>query len=99
MQLVAIHNRALTLEQIQQNFAAGVGERYFLLFSVSHLVDVPQAYIMFEASQLDSYAYLFTKPTFISLDPNASLANIDIKGIRIGVNGAEAKVGQTLQSR
>jgi hypothetical protein len=95
MRLVAIHNRALTLEQIQQNFAAGVGERYFMLFNVSHLVPVPQAYIMFEASQLDSYAYLFTKPTFISLDPTASVSNIDIKGIRIGVNGAEAKVGQT----
>src|SRR4029079_3773925 len=65
------------------------------LFNVSHLVPVPQAYIMFEASQLDSYAYLFTKPTFISLDPNASVSNIAIKGVRIGVNGAEAKVGQT----
>jgi hypothetical protein len=95
MRLVAIHNRALTEAQIQQNFAAGVGERYFMLFNVSHLVPVPQAYIMFEASQLDSYAYLFTKPTFISLDPNASVSNIAIKGMRIGVNGAEAKVGQT----
>jgi Concanavalin A-like lectin/glucanases superfamily len=95
MRLVAIHNRALTEEQIQQNFAAGVGERYFLLFNVSHLVPVPQAYIMFEASQLDSYAYLFNKPTFISLDPNATVGSIPIKGVRIGVNGAEAKVGQT----
>ena len=25
---------------------------------------------MFEASQHDSYGYLFTKPTFISLDPD-----------------------------
>lgn len=94
MRLVAIHNRALTLEQIQQNFAAGVGERYFMLFSVSHLIDVPKAYVMFEASQFDSYAYLFNKPTFISLDPNANVGNFDISGIRIGVNGAEAKVGQ-----
>ncbi len=95
IKLVAIHNRALTQEQIQQNFAAGVGERYFLLFSVSHLVDVPQAYIMFEGSQLDSYAYLFTKPTFLSLDPNAAPASIAIKGMRIGINGLESKVGQT----
>jgi concanavalin A-like lectin/glucanase superfamily protein len=95
LKLVAIHNRALTPEQIQQNFAAGVGERYFLLFSVSHLVPVPQAYVMFEATQLDSYAYQFTKPTFISLDPNADPGSIAIKGMRIGVNGAEAKVGQT----
>src|SRR6185312_14982706 len=71
MRLVAIHNRALTQEQVQQNFAAGVGERYFLLFNVSDLVDVPKAYVMFEGSQLDSYAYLFNKPTFISLDATA----------------------------
>ncbi len=95
MRLVAVHNRALSLEQVQQNFAAGVGERYFLLFNVSHLVDVPKAYVMFEASEYDSYAYLFTKPTFISLDPNASVAGFDLAGIRVGVNGSEARVGQT----
>jgi hypothetical protein len=95
LRLVAIHSRALTTEQIQQNFAAGVGERYFMLFNVSNLVPVPQAYVMFEASQLDSYAYLFNKPTFISLDPTATVGSIPIKGIRIGVNGSEAKVGQT----
>jgi hypothetical protein len=94
VKLVAIHNRALTEEQINQNFEAGVGERYFMLFSVSHLVNVPQSYIMFEASQYDSYGYLFTKPTFISLDPNAMPGSISLKGLRIGVNGAEAKVGQ-----
>ncbi len=65
---VAIHNRALTLEQIQQNFDVGVGERYFLLFGISHLVNVPKSYIMFEVSQYDSFGYLFNKPTFISLD-------------------------------
>ena len=69
--LVAVHNRALTPEQINQNFQAGVGEKFYLLFSVSHLVDVPQAYILFEVSQFDSYGYLFDKPTFISLDPTA----------------------------
>jgi hypothetical protein len=94
LKLVAIHNRALTLDQVQQNFAAGVGERYFMLFSVSHLTNVPQSYIMFEASQLDSYGYLFSKPTFISLDPAAAPSNLDISGIRIGLNGTEAKAGQ-----
>ncbi len=95
IKLVAVHNRALTLAQVQQNFAAGVGERYFMLFSVSHLVSVPQAYVMLEATQLDSYAYQFTKPTFISLDPNASVSGITLKGMRIGVNGKESRVGQT----
>ncbi len=94
MRLVAIHSRSLTSAQIQQNFAAGVGERYFMLFNVSHLVDVPQSYMMFEASQYDSYSYLFDKPTFISLDPAARPDNLAIRGIRLGVNGSEARVGQ-----
>jgi hypothetical protein len=94
IRFAAVHSRALTLEQIQQNFAAGVGERYFLLFNVTTLTGVPQSYIMFEVSQYDSYSYLFTKPVFISLDPNARPGSIQIDGIRIGVNGSEAHTGQ-----
>jgi hypothetical protein len=94
IRFVAVHDRALTLEQIQQNFAVGVGERYFLLFNVTQLTGVPQSYIMFEVSQYDSGAYLFNKPTFISLDANAKPGSIPLKGIRIGVNGVEAVSGQ-----
>ena len=97
LRLVAIHNRALTPTQIQQNFDAGVGEKYFMLFNVSHLVTVPQAYVMLEASQLDSYGLQFTKPTFISLDPTASVANLSIENIRIGVNGLLARTGQAYE--
>ena len=71
-----------------------MGERYFLLFNVTTLTGVPQSYIMFEVSQYDSYSYLFTKPMFISLDPNAKPGSIQIEGIRIGVNGTEAHTGQ-----
>jgi len=94
IKMVAIHDKALSLDQIQQNFAAGVGERYFVLFNVSSLTNVAQSYVMFEVSQYDSYSYLFNKPTFISLDPNAKPDNIPVKGMRIGINGAEAPVGQ-----
>lgn len=94
VRLVAVHNRALTLPQIQQNFEAGVGEKFFLLFGVSHLIDVPKAYIMFEASEFDNASYLFNNPKFISLDANATPGNILLKGMRIGVNGAEIQVGQ-----
>jgi mono/diheme cytochrome c family protein len=96
LRLVAIHNRALTPTQIAQNFEAGVGEKYFMLFNVSHLLPtVPQAYVMLEATQLDSYGLQFTKPTFISLDPSVtSMPNVPIAGVRIGVNGAEAHTGQ-----
>jgi hypothetical protein len=98
VRLVAIYNRALTPEQIQTNFKAGVGEKFYLLFSVSHLVDVPQAYILFEVSQFDSYSYLFDKPTFISLDPTAKPGSIRIAGLRIGINGMEAGVGQAYRT-
>ncbi len=96
--LVAVHNRALTPDQVRKNFEAGVGEKYYLLFSVSHLVDVPQAYILFEVSQFDSYGYLFNKPSFISLDPAARPGNIPLAGMRIGINGSEAEVGQAYRS-
>jgi mono/diheme cytochrome c family protein len=94
VRLAAVHNRALTAPQIRQNFDAGVGERYFMLFNVSDLVNLPQSYMMFEAALYDSYSYLFSKPTFINLDGAARPDNIAIKGVRIGVNGLEAKVGQ-----
>jgi hypothetical protein len=96
--LVAVYNRALTQQQVGQNFQAGVGEKFYLLFSVSHLVDVPQSYILFEVSQFDSYGYLFNKPTFISLDPAARPGNIPLAGMRIGINGAEAEVGQAYRT-
>ena len=97
--LVVVHNRVLTPAQIQQNFTAGVGERYFMLFSVSHLVNVPQSYIMFEVSQYDSYSYLFNKPTFISLDPAATPGGtIPIRTMRIGENGIELPVGQAYRT-
>jgi hypothetical protein len=55
---------------------------------------MPQSYIMLTASELDSYSYLFTRPTFISLDPTQKPSNIPIAGIRIGLNGAEVGIGQ-----
>jgi Concanavalin A-like lectin/glucanases superfamily len=96
IKFVAIHNRALTLAQIQQNFAAGVGQRYYMLFGVSALSGVSQSYILFTASQYDNYTYLFAQPKFISLDPNATVpANLPISGIRFGVNGTLAPAGQS----
>ncbi|WP_217705302.1 LamG domain-containing protein [Peristeroidobacter soli] len=94
LRLVAVYNRALNLQQIKQNFEAGVGQKFFLLFGVSHIVNVPKSYIMFEVTQYDSFGYLFTNPKFISLDPTAMPGNITLDSMRIGVNGAEAPVGQ-----
>ena len=94
IRFAALYNRALTLAQIQQNFAAGVGEKYYLLFNVANLTGMAQSYVMFEVSRYDSYSYLFSRPVFISLDPNAKPGNIPIRAIRIGINGREAPVGQ-----
>jgi Concanavalin A-like lectin/glucanases superfamily len=94
IKFVAIHSRALTAAQILQNFNAGVGQRYYMLFNVSDITGVSQSYVMFTASQYDSYGYLFYQPTFISLDPSAKPNNVAIKGVRIGINGTLPQVGQ-----
>jgi hypothetical protein len=95
IRFVAIHSRALTAAQVLQNYNAGVGEKYFMLFDVTALSGVPQSYIQVTASVLDSYAYQFTAPTFISLNPNAAPANIPLAGIRYGVNGVLQSSGQS----
>jgi hypothetical protein len=97
IKFVAIHNRALTAAQITQNYTAGVGEKYFMLFDVADLSGVPQSYVKVTASVLDNYAYQFTAPTFISLNPNATVNNIPISGIRYGVNGVAQTSGQSWQ--
>lgn len=94
IRMVAIHNRALTPEQIKANFEVGVGQKFYLLFGVSHLIDLPQSFIVFEVSQFDSYSYRFSSPFFISLDESAEPSGIALKGMRLGINGKEATVGQ-----
>ena len=93
LRLVAIHNRALTPAQIRQNFEAGVGEKFFLLFGVADSVGLPQSYVLFEVSQFDSYSYLFARPTLITLDMQAEVQPFAIQGLRIGINGRHAAVG------
>jgi hypothetical protein len=94
IKFVAIHSRAMTAAQILQNYNAGVGEAYFLLFNVSGVTGLNESYVMFTVSQYDSYGYLFTNPTFISLDPTVTPNNLPIAGIQIGINGAIPQVGQ-----
>ncbi len=96
IRMVAVHNRALTTEQIQQNFKAGVGEKYFLLFSISHIAGVPaNSYIKMQVEQFDDYSYLFNNPVYVNLSSTVPAINIPIAGMRIGINGKEALVGQT----
>jgi len=95
VRFLAIHDSALTAAQIQQNYAAGVGQKYYLLFDVSSIVGIPQSYIMMTAAQYDNYSYLFYDPTFITLTANAQPQNIPVAGMRIGINGQIPTVGQS----
>ena len=96
VRFAAVYDQALTEQQIIQNFDAGVGEKRFLLFDIGNINGVPaNSYIMFEVSQLDNYSYLFYKPTFINLDPAwTPTVPIAIEGMRIGINGNLASIGQ-----
>ncbi len=95
IRFVAIHKRALSAEDIKKNFDVGVGARYLLLFNISELIDLPGSYIVFEVQQLDDYGYLFASPFFTNLEDRAPASSIPVRGIRIGVNGAEAPTGQS----
>lgn len=96
LRLVAIHRRAITQEQVTQNFDAGVGEKFYLMFDISERIQAAEesSYILFEAQQYDSYSYLFDKPHFITLD-GSTPSGIPVQGVRIAMNGQEAPVGQT----
>ncbi|MDH5255003.1 MAG: LamG domain-containing protein, partial [Gammaproteobacteria bacterium] len=99
LRLAAVHNRALTPGQVQQNYDAGVGEKFFLLFNVSAHSGTPSSYVMFEVSQFDSYGYLFNRPTFVSLDPDWTPSSpIPIRGLRIGANGVVVPISQAYRN-
>ena len=98
LRLVAVYNRALSEQQITQNFEAGVGEKFFLLFDINSQINIPESYIMIEVSQFDSYSYLFNQPIFINLDENADITDFNLAGLRLGINGAESNVGQAYRN-
>ncbi|WP_102532049.1 LamG domain-containing protein [Shewanella sp. 10N.286.52.B9] len=94
IRLLAIYNRVLEQEQISQNYDVGVGEKFFLLFSVSHLIDLPNTYVMFEVSQFDNYSYLFTGASLVNIDGTPVAEAFDMRSVRIGINGKESAQGQ-----
>lgn len=91
IRMVAVHSRALSQAHIVQNYETGVGQKYFLMFSVSsllnkngvcHSVDAggddsrtDYCYIVFEVSQFDSSSYLFKNPRFVNINPNNNSNN------------------------
>ena len=98
MRLLAIHNRALTQQQITQNFDVGVGEKFYLLFNVSSHLNISDAYVVFEVSQFDSFSYLFNTPFFTILNSTSMPGDIPVQKMRIGINGREVVVGQAYKN-
>ena len=94
VRLLALYNQAMTAEQIQQNFAVGVGERYYLLFSIGELIDLANTYVMFEISEFDNYSYLFNQPAIVNLDQQKLDTALVMAGLNIGINGKESGQGQ-----
>ena len=112
LRFLAIHNRALSAEDVAVNYEIGVGEKFYMLFRVTDSLQagaIPvgtDAYVVFEVEPFDSYSYLFANPFFYILDPNKTadseppvpLQEITLSGMRIGVNGREASIGQAFQN-
>ncbi len=97
IRLLAIHDRVLTDEQVLNNFEAGVGQRYYVYFEVSDYVDHEDAFVVFQVEIFDDTSYLFDSPFFIILDGEDTVPTEEfyISGMRIGINGKEAAIGQS----
>jgi hypothetical protein len=98
IRMVAIHNRVLNPAQIAQNFDVGIGQKFFLLFAIGDIINLPQSYVVLEVSLFDNYSYLFSEPFFINLDANAVIGDTPLKGMRIGLNGREINVAQVYKN-
>ena len=79
--LVAVHNKALTVAEVQQNFDAGTGNIVTIRFDLANAVGAP-AYIDFKAAEIDGSGYLFAEPTLTT-----DVAGLAVRNMRIGVNG------------
>jgi len=90
--MVAIHNRALTDVQVQQNFDAGLGNFVTLAFDVSNIVGAP-AVVQMQASEMDDNAYLFATPTLVTDTPG-----IQVQNIRVAVNNSIPVATQAFRS-
>ncbi len=103
---VAVHDRALTPQQIQTNFSAGVNGGSVIQFDISQLTQIPNSFVQFRVGELDAKSYVFTDPTFVVLDANgqplpetqALASAFDLGDMRIAINGNVPAVGQTYKN-
>ncbi|NNC54524.1 MAG: LamG domain-containing protein, partial [Pseudomonadales bacterium] len=98
MRFLAIHKRALSAADIQTNFDAGVGQKYFMMFRLHTLNDGnsdPDSFLVFTVSQYDNYSYLFSEPFYFVPGQSSVPTPFTMRGLRIGVNGKVPTVGQS----
>ncbi|MBW2695416.1 MAG: LamG domain-containing protein [Deltaproteobacteria bacterium] len=88
IKMLAIYKQVLSLEQIRQNWQAGVGLRLTLRFDISQFGG-PGSAIEISLSQIDDQSYLLCQPTVITDN-----LGMKIRGLRIKANGTETGVGQ-----
>ncbi len=84
IRMLAIYKQALSDDQIQKNFRAGVGKRVVLSFDVGAWTGT-DAELEFSVTEFDAHSYLFCQPTFVGSD----LDGIRVKDIRIVLNPAD----------
>jgi len=107
LRMAAVHNRAMSPEQVLQNYDAGVGQSFFLMFSVAEILDregvchvtsgngrTNYCYVVFAVSQFDEASYLFEEPFFVNINPDGGEVDFNLEGIHLGLNGKLADTGQ-----
>ncbi len=94
VRLLAIHDRAISADDVQTNYDIGVGQKFYLLFYISDHIGIPRSYIVMEVEQFDDHGYLFNEPFFVSFEDGVTITDVPVQGMRIGVNGQEASSGQ-----
>lgn len=92
--LAAIYNRALSADQVRQNFNAGFADRSVLTFDIAEVSGVAGANIVLEARALDAASYELARPTYSGPDPNG----LTIKGIQVVINDKIPGVGQAFRN-
>jgi hypothetical protein len=90
IRFLAIHDRALTPQQIRLNYEAGVGKRLTLTFDISQWAGAGTT-IDFSVTEFDQYSYLFCQPTIRGPNP----AGVRVENIRIQVNSTIPVEGQS----
>lgn len=96
MKLVTVYERALSDNEVLQNFDAGIGMTNVLNFDVSAVTGVAGSAITMEFADFDKSAYYFGRPTFVA--PGTLAAPIPLQGLRIAINGKVPVASQAFYS-